>query len=276
MFELETAALISVIQKSIGPASIVMFVIMTIAYAISEKLKNAGLIDWVWGFSFGLLAAIYCATENGALERKIILLIIVLPWSLRLGSYLLMRWWKEFPTEDKRYHAWRVEWGKSAALNMVGVFYLQGALIIILSVPFALIAADPGGTLTVMDLLGIIAALTGFAGESIADEQLRRFKSNSGNKGKTMMSGLWAYSRHPNYFFESVVWIGIFLVALHAPNGFLSVYVPLLMLILLLKVSGVTLTEQHALKDKGEEYLRYIERVSPFIPWFPKKAREGK
>ena len=250
----------------------VMFTVMTVGWLVSIRLKNAGIVDTIWAFSFALLALIFASFERGLPARRLLLLTIVLPWSLRLGTHLLKRFFREFPHEDKRYAAWRVEWKEKATFNMFWVFQLQGLLISILSWQFALSCADTS-PIRLSDLIGVAVGLIGFIGESIADNQLSAFKSEPSNQGKVCTVGLWNFSRHPNYFFEWLVWIGLFVFTSGSPLGVYSIYSPLLMLFMLTRVSGVRLTEEHAVRARGSEYEQYQKSTSAFIPWFKLAAR---
>jgi steroid 5-alpha reductase family enzyme len=124
--------------------------------------------------------------------------------------------------------------------------------------------------LTGLDLLGFLVWLTGFTFEAVADWQLSRFKADPANRGRVMKQGLWAYSRHPNYFGESLLWWGLFLIALATPYGWWALISPVLITFLLLKVSGVTLLEKDIV-ERRPEYREYLETTSAFIPWFPKR-----
>jgi steroid 5-alpha reductase family enzyme len=245
----------------------VMFTILTVGWLASIKLKNAGIVDIIWAFSFGLLALIFALFEQGLPARRLLLLFIVFPWTMRLGAFLLKRFLHEFPREDKRYAAWRNEWQEKATSNMFWVFQFQGLLISILSWQFALSCAD-ASPIRLSDLLGVAIGLIGFIGESIADGQLADFKADPVNQGKVCTQGMWNFSRHPNYFFEWLVWIGLFVFTSGSPLGLYTIYSPLLMLFMLTKVSGIKLTEEHAVRARGSEYELYQKTTSAFVPWF--------
>jgi steroid 5-alpha reductase family enzyme len=254
-----------VIPNSVSLA--IMFLVMLTGWVASIRLKNAGIVDVIWAFSFGLLAVIFASFERGLPARRLLLLTIVLPWTIRLGAYLLKRFLREFPYEDKRYAAWRSEWKEKATFNMFWVFQLQGFLIAILSWQFALSCAD-ASPIRYSDLIGVAVGLIGFVGESVADSQLAAFKSDPANVGKVCTQGLWNFSRHPNYFFEWLVWIGLFVFVSANRLGIYTVYSPLLMLFMLTRVSGIKLTEEHAVRARGSEYERYQKTTSAFVPWF--------
>jgi len=254
-----------------GLSITVMFTIMTIGWVASVRLKNAGIVDIIWAFSLGLLAVIFASVEHGLPARRLLLLTIVLPWTIRLGVYLLLRFLREFPQEDKRYAAWRAEWKGKATFNIFFVFQLQGLLISILSWQFALSCAD-ASPIRFSDLIGVAIGLIGVIGESIADSQLASFKSDQANAGKVCTHGLWNFSRHPNYFFEWLVWIGIFVFTSVSPLGIYAIYSPLLMLFMLTRISGVKLTEEHAVRARGSAYESYQKTTSAFVPWFKMPA----
>lgn len=243
---------------------------LSLLYIFSKLLKNAGIVDVFWASSFGIISLLSAAVGQGLLERKVLLLIAVLPWSLRMTLHLLVRIIKEHPHEDKRYAALREAWGRRANLMMYLVFLFQGALITILSPPFLLVAANKDSGIGVAEILGASICLIATVGESIADEQLRKFKDNPENKGKVCAYGLWYYSRHPNYFFEFLVWVGIFVLAASSPIGIFTIYCPLIMLYLLTQMTGVKISEEQSLKSRGEEYRRYQQTTSAFFPWVKK------
>jgi len=252
-----------------------LFIVLSVAWYFCEKIKNATFVDVIWGISFGSLACLAAVLGSAPVPRKLILLIAILPWSIRLFIYLLYRTLKKFPHEDERYTQLRKAWGNRESFMMFGVFQFQGLLISILSLPFAAVTMDSSPHLYINEILGAVVCFVGFAGESIADQQKMDFVSNKDNKGKTCNFGLWKYSRHPNYFFEWLVWIGIFLMSLHTANGVVFIYCPLLMLYMLTQLSGVKLAEQHSLKSRGDEYKLYQQTTSSFVPWF-KLANNGK
>jgi steroid 5-alpha reductase family enzyme len=151
---------------------------------------------------------------------------------------------------------------------------LQGVLLWLISAP--LLAAqfgDSPGHLAAVDLLGLFVWGIGFFFEAVGDWQLTRFKANPANKGKVLNTGLWAYTRHPNYFGDAMVWWGYFLIALATPGGLVTVYSPLIMTLLLLKVSGVAMLEKTLVETKPQ-YREYIAATSAFFPWFPRKPGE--
>jgi len=152
-------------------------------------------------------------------------------------------------------------------------FYYQAVLALMLSLPFSLIMINPSPKLSWIEYLGAALWLVAVSGESLADWQLKRFKSNPANKGKVCEAGLWNYSRHPNYFFEWMIWMSYFIFALGSPWGFISIICPVAILYFLLKVTGIPYTEAQILKSRGKLYVDYQKTTSAFIP-LPKKIAD--
>jgi steroid 5-alpha reductase family enzyme len=243
---------------------------MTILWIASLILRNSSIVDIFWGAGFVLAHWIYFAlTPDGFSGRKWLLSILVTIWGLRLSLYILWRNWGK--GEDFRYRKWREEaggewWWRS----FFKVFLLQGFLLWIISAPLlaAQISATPA-KLTFLDYVAVALWAIGFFFEAVGDLQMARFKANPANKGKVMDTGLWRYTRHPNYFGEATMWWAYYLVAA-AAGGFFTIFSPILMTILLLRVSGVALLEK-SLKETKPKYKEYVENTSAFIPWFPRK-----
>ena len=246
-----------------------VFLLMFVVWIISLRIKNAGLVDVFWGAGIVLLTGIYTVLLPGAVIRKIIVLMMVSFWGLRLSGSILVRLLRE-NREDKRYQTMRESWKSNLPLKFLLFFEFQAFLQVVLSIPFLLICRNGHPALFPVEIVGIFIWLTAFVGEVVADEQLRQFKTDPQNKGKTCQSGLWYYSRHPNYFFEWLTWVGYFIFALASPYGWLAVISPSIMLYLLLKVSGVPLAEAQSLKSRGDEYRAYQRTTSVFVP-LPKR-----
>ncbi len=236
---------------------------------LAARLKNAGIVDVFWGFGFIPMGWIGACNLDGFWLRKAVLLTMIMLACLRLGSYLLKRCVQLHPEEDPRYHVLRDLWGTRADWGFWGVFLLQGVLILILSGVFWVPMQNAHPVLRVSEWLGAGLWLIGYLGEGFSDAQLDRFKREPSNRGQVCQEGLWRYSRHPNYFFQWVQWLGYFAFALASPLGLGTVYAPLLMLYLLTCVSGVPPTEAHLSVSKGEAYKRYQQTTSAFVPWFP-------
>ena len=155
-------------------------------------------------------------------------------------------------------------------------FEMQALLVAIFSLPFLFAASNPAPGLNWIEITGLLVAALALGGEAIADRQMQRFKADPAHRGEVCQAGLWFYSRHPNYFFESMVWWGFFLAALGSPYGWISVLCPLFILYFLLKVTGIPLTEEYAVKSKGDAYREYQRTTSAFVPWFKKTVPNPK
>jgi steroid 5-alpha reductase family enzyme len=251
----------------VGLAVVIGF--MTILWVVSLVLKNSSIVDIFWGTGFILSAWLYFAlTPDGFLLRRLLICMIVTIWGLRLSTHIFLR--NKGKGEDFRYQKWRAEngtkwWWKS----YFQVYLLQGLLLWIISVP--LLAAQYFSMiehLTALDFLGLSVWVIGFFFESVGDFQLARFIKNPENRGKVLSSGVWRYTRHPNYFGDSFQWWGYYLVAL-AAGGWWSIISPIVMTFLLTRVSGVALLEKSL--DEKPGYKEYVESTSSFIPWIPLK-----
>jgi steroid 5-alpha reductase family enzyme len=248
-----------------------ILVYMTLQWVASLLLKNASIVDIFWGPGFALAAWVYYfSTPDGFAPRKLLIVALVTIWGLRLGWHIGRR--NLGHGEDYRYAAWRksygaVWWWRS----YFNVFLLQGLLMWIISTPLMLgqYQGQPAG-LTIFDMLGITLWLIGFVFEAGGDWQLAQFKANPANRGKVMRSGLWRFTRHPNYFGDAALWWGYFLIALAVPGGWLTVFAPILMTIMLMRVSGVALLEKNLTKTKPE-YADYIASTNAFFPGLPRK-----
>jgi steroid 5-alpha reductase family enzyme len=255
-------------------AALAILIMMIILWIISIVIKNVSIVDLFWGFGYVLAAAVYYYYAEGNEIRKLIIMILTAIWGLRLTVYL--SWRNIGKGEDYRYQEFRKNFGAHRYwwFSFFQTFLLQGVLMWLVSAP--LLAAMYYGKdyqLNVIDYMAIIIWVIGFIFEAGGDYQLARFKSDANNKGKVLNTGLWKYTRHPNYFGDSTIWwaFGLFSIA---AGSYLPVLGSVLMTLLLIKVSGVALLER-SLKDKKPEYNEYIRRTSAFFPWPPKKINNG-
>ena len=253
--------------------ALVILAYVTLIWIASLILKDASIVDIFWGAGFVLSNWVYFAlTPEGFPARKWLISTLVTIWGLRLSLYILWRNWGM--PEDFRYRKWRDEEGKRWWwFSFFKVFLLQGTLMWIISAPLlaAQISPAPVG-LTFFDYLALLVWAIGFFFEAVGDLQMARFKANLANKGKVLNTGVWRYTRHPNYFGDATQWWGFFLIAAAASGGFWTVFSPILMTTLLLRVSGVTLLEK-TLKETKPQYREYIESTNAFVPWFPRTPR---
>jgi len=247
--------------------------LMAGAWVLSLILEDASIADVVWGLGFVLVAWVtFFLADGGYLPRKLLITALVTVWGLRLAVHI--GWRKRGKGEDRRYRAWRSRHGKRFWwVSLFTVFGTQGLLlwVISLSVQAGQMAWEPA-SLGVLDLAGLAVWLIGFVFEAVGDAQLARFKSDPQNRGRVMDRGLWAYTRHPNYFGECLMWWGLFGIALSSPGNLWTVVSPITITVLLLKVSGVTLLEK-TIEETRPAYRDYQERTSAFLPWFPGRKR---
>jgi steroid 5-alpha reductase family enzyme len=220
--------------------------------------------------SVAVLAPLYAVLGHGGLARSVAFTVVGAVWSLRLGLYVLIRVMRMHPREDARYRTLRERWRGPGRFFLF--FELQALIAVVFSLPFLFAALNPEPGLTPLEAVGLTIALLACAGESLADWQAQRFKRDPANKTAVVDVGLWRYSRHPNYFFESLVWWGFCIAAFDSPYGGFTVVCPLLMLYLLLQVTGIPLTEKHSLESRGDAYRAYQRTTSRFVPWFRKNA----
>lgn len=240
---------------------------LTLLWMLSLRLRDASIIDSFWGPGFALATLVYYLVDGSRASRGTLVLLLVTTWAARLGYHLHRR--NRRMGEDPRYVAMREKYGKRWELiSLFRVFWLQGAIMWTVSAP--LLAAVLGrASLSALDVAGAAIFLVGLALESLADHQLTRFRADPANKGRVLESGLWRYSRHPNYFGDAVVWWGLYAVAAGA-GAYWTIFAPVIMTFLLLKVSGVPLLEK-SLSRSRPGYAEYVQRTSAFVPWPPKK-----
>lgn len=248
-------------------------VYMTAGFVVACLRKRNDIADIMWGIGFVLIAwGSFFFFWRGALASLpgIIVSTVVTIWGLRLAFHIYLR--NRGRPEDYRYAQWRASWGRWFYLrSFLQVFVLQGALMTLISLPVIYLIA--GGSTPVFLLApGLIIWAVGFYFEAVGDLQLKRFISLPENKGRIMQSGLWAYTRHPNYFGEVTQWWGVWLMACAAPGGYLTIIGPLTITMLILKVSGIPMLEK---KYEGNpEFEAYKQRTSAFIPLPPRLKSE--
>jgi steroid 5-alpha reductase family enzyme len=255
----------------IAEAWLVCAAIQAALWVVAQRTKNAGIVDVGWALSFSAVVLVYGVQAQTPRSAYLPIAFVVVAWSTRLGCYLLDRG-AAFGPEEGRYVELRRRWALRASRRFFVFFQAQAALTAVLStafvVPFVVAPTDGG----VLRVLGTFVAVIGVAGESLADAQLARWKRDPANKGKVCDTGLWAYSRHPNYFFEWSVWIGYAIYGLaFTPWGLVALLGQAIIFGSIWGVTGIPPTESQALRSKGEAYRAYQARVSRFIPLPPKR-----
>jgi steroid 5-alpha reductase family enzyme len=249
--------------------------VMGLTFVIGRRLQNYSYVDIAWSANFALLALLYGACGDGLPVRRGMVAVLVTLWSLRLAWHLGRR--VVGHPEEGRYVDLRNRWGQNGVAaferRMLRFYLIQAALDVILSWPMLLAATNSSPTVTAVEWVGAGLWVLAISGETIADAQLARFKADPSNRGRVCDRGLWSWSRHPNYFFEWLVWVAYALIALAVPSiGWSGLLMPALMLYFLLKVTGIPATEAQALRTKGAAYADYQARTSAFVPMPPRRS----
>lgn len=256
-------------------SGLVLGACLVVTLIVALIREDNSIMDIVYGSAFVLIAWCLAFLWLGWSERQMIVLACVTVWGVRLTTRILLRNWGK--PEDFRYRTWREEWKKKGMLyfffrSLGQIYLLQGTVILVVSLPVLVVFATTQGPLMWYNWLGLGLWCVGFCFEFVGDYQLDRFIRNQENAGKIMTTGLWRYTRHPNYFGEATMWWGLFLVVLGLPLSELVLASPILITFLLTQVSGIPMLEaRFAGRPDWEEYKK---RTSAFIPWFPKPAEQ--
>ena len=245
--------------------------LMFVLWLIHFPMRNAAIVDAGWSGGLALLGVLYAAMGEGLAGRRWLVGLMAALWGLRLAIHLLTDRILGHP-EEGRYQQLRREWRTHVPFKFLLFFEFQALLCVVLAAPFYLAAQNAAPALGALEYLAAALWLAATAGESLADRQLADFKRDSANRGKTCRNGLWAWSRHPNYFFEWLIWVAFALFALPAPRGWIGLFSPALMLYFLFRVTGIPATEAQALRTRGDDYRRYQQTTSAFFPLPPKQA----
>lgn len=257
---------------ALGGAAVAVAALMVGTWLVSLVLRNASIVDITWGLGFVVVAWVSALRADAASGAASVLVAMVTVWGLRLGVYLF--WRNHGNGEDYRYVAMRRRWGKRFWLiSLATVFVLQGALMWIVSLPVQVAHvgdARDGALAGVALVIGLALYAIGLLFEVVGDAQLARFKADPTNEGKVMRSGLWRYTRHPNYFGDACVWWGVGIVAQAVTGTWWALLGPLVMNILLLRVSGVALLER-SLRKRKPDYAEYVRTTSAFVPRPPRR-----
>ena len=250
-------------------AAITILCIMVATWMLSLVLKNASIVDIVWGLGFAITSWVLAITIDGDNTRQILLAVMVGSWGLRLGGYLAKR--NIGHGEDWRYKAMRKKKGaRFGLISLVTVFGLQGVLMWVVSLPVMFGNSDATPGVGPLAVIGVMVWAVGLSFEAVGDWQLVQFKKDPNNAGKVMQTGLWSLTRHPNYFGDALLWWGIGIVGAETGSGVIGFIGPVVMTVFLLRVSGVPMLERSLMKRR-EGYSEYAARTSSFIPRPPKR-----
>lgn len=256
----------------IAIAAVALSALMVFAWLLQKRWNNAGVVDICWATGLGFCALFFGATANGDPWLRLLVALMGGFWGFRLALFLLARALRE--PEDGRYRALRDHWGARQHRNLFWLFQAEALIALLLAIPFLIVANNSEPPSTGLILIGVAIWAIAITGETIADFQLSRFRGRLCNRQRTCREGLWQYSRHPNYFFEWLHWFAYVFLAYGASWWGLSLLGPVLMLILLYRVTGIPFSEQQALRTRGEDYRQYQASTSPLIPWLPKKMNK--
>jgi len=247
---------------------------MTLLWLVQLRTRNAGVVDIAWAATIGLLGAWFAATSTGDATRRLLAAALIVLWSVRLTVYL----WRRVVghPEEGRYASLRRRWGRQANLKMFMFFQMQAAAATFFALPILVASHDPTAPLIGRDLVAVAIWMIGMGGVSLADWQLAQFRRRDDARGRTCRLGLWRYSRHPNYFFEWIVWWAYVPLSLGTPWWPVAAAVPLALLVFLLFITGIPPTEAQALASRGDDYRRYQQTTSAFVPWFPRRSSEDE
>src|ERR1019366_6511123 len=250
----------SVVAMSLT-GGVAVAVLMFVLWLIHLRTGNAAIVDFGWAGGLGILGILYAALGGGNQVRSILLAVMSGVWGFRLAFYLLMTRVIGHP-EEGRYQQLRRDWKTNIPLKFLAFFEFQALLCVVLAVPFMVAARNAAPEISTLEWTAVCLWVLAVAGETAADIQLSNFRKDPAHKGHTCQTGLWHYSRHPNYFFEWLIWMAFALFALDSPGGYWGLISPALILYFVLRVTGIPATEAQAIRTRGEEYRRYQQTTS--------------
>ena len=259
----------------IGFGTNVAVILMALAWAVARHVRNASYLEVAWSYGFAVVACIYALLGTGEPLRKGIIAGMVAVWSLRLGTSLFFDVIRHHSAEGHRHAALREQFPKRPWLMFFGFSQYQAALLALLSAPFAIACSNPAPEMKGWEVAGIVLWVVAIAGGTVANFQLKRFRSRQVNSGRVCDAGLWRYSRHPDCFFEWLIWVAYCIFAIGSPWGWVTAYCPLIMLYLLTKVTGIPPAEARSVKSFGDEYRDYQRTTSAFFPSTPKPGLQS-
>lgn len=251
-----------------------MAAVMAVLWAYATRRVDASVVDAGWGYGIAICGGLYAILADGDPAHRVVIGLLAGLTGLKIGTYVLV-YRVIGKEEDGRYRTLRERWARRIPPRVDRRFFVffqaQGLLDVLLSVPFALVALDPGPGLGALELAGIALWAVATTGETLADRQLTRFRGDPANRGRVCQVGLWRYSRHPNYFFQVLTWVSFALIATAASWGFAGWIAPILITVSILFVTGIPPTEAQALASRGDAYREYQRTTSVLVPWPPRR-----
>lgn len=248
--------------------ALVVFLYVNLWFLISLIVKRNDIMDVAWGMGFVVLAWYSFYLSTAFHLPAVLVNVLVSIWGIRLAWHIYERNAKK--NEDYRYKKWREEWGRWFFLrSYFQVYILQGFLMSLIALPIVLVNYESMPSINLLTLIGVLIWILGFFFEVVGDLQLARFLRKEENKDKIIQSGLWRYTRHPNYFGEVTCWWGIFLIALSSGGMWLAIIGPLTITFLILKVSGIPMLEKKMAENP--DFVEYQKRTSAFFPLPPRR-----
>lgn len=241
-----------------------------IAYFFARRWNFYSLVDSVWPYCFSICALVGVYLNRGQSIEFVVLAVVIAIWGLRLGTHILTRLLKHFPHEDRRYVELKENNAKNLKLFFFGFFMFQSLTVGFLIMPLSVAAQANSIAPTKFFWIGLLLWFVGIFGEWASDEQLKKFIHNPANKGQVCRVGFWRYSRHPNYFFEWLMWVSYALMVTGLNGWYWAWLSPLIMYILLTRVTGIPYAEKMSLRSKGDLFREYQRTTSAFFPWFKK------
>ncbi len=238
--------------------------LMALLWIVQRRTGNAGVVDVGWAFGIATLAVVYSLLGPAPLHIRLPAGAMGALWGFRLAWHIHRR--GHGKPEDGRYAQLRRDWAGAFQGKLFAFYQFQGLTVALLALPYLLVAFHRAAEWGWVHAAGLSVWAVGWIGESVADAQLEAFKRIPGKKDPVCRSGLWGYSRHPNYFFEWLTWVGLAVYALAAPYGWIALACPAAILHILLNVTGVPATEEQAVRSKGDAYRRYQADTNAFFP----------
>jgi steroid 5-alpha reductase family enzyme len=243
--------------------------VMAALWYVQVRIRDASHVDVAWAALIATAAILYALIADGDVAHRVLAAALASLWGFRLAGYLYADRIRG-KDEDGRYRALRAKWGAGANSRFFWFFQFQALFVVFFSLPFAFVCLDSDPTISALAWVGVGVWAIGNVGTIVSDRQLARWRANPANNGKTVRTGLWSWSRHPNYFFEWVSWCGVALVATTAPLGWIAWIVPAGLLFLLFRVTGIPATEGQALRSRAD-YAEYQRSTSAFVPLPPRQ-----